>query len=64
MVKKLQRAITPPPFQLIDSKFNQVISFSVPISTPNIKALAQILFETSHAKEISMLFYLLKGKLL
>ena len=32
---------------LIGSKFNQVISFSVPISIPNIKALAQIFFEIS-----------------
>ena len=32
---------------LIGSKFNQVIFSSVPISIPNIKALAQILFEIS-----------------
>ena len=31
----------------IGSKFNQVISYSVPISILNIKALAQILFEMS-----------------
>ena len=45
--KKLQRAVTPTTFQLIGWKFNQVISTSVPISIPNIKALAQILFEIS-----------------
>ena len=41
--QKLQRDITPTTFHLIDSKFNQVISFSVPISIPNIKALAHFL---------------------
>ena len=43
--KILQRTITPTTFHLIGSKFNQVISSSVPISIPNIKALAQIPFE-------------------
>ena len=37
--QKLRRAITPT-FHLIGSKFNQVISSSIPISIPNIMALA------------------------
>ena len=37
--EKLQRAITPT-FHLIGWKFNQVISSSVPVSIPIIKALA------------------------
>ena len=37
--QKLRRAITPT-FHLIGSKFNQVISPSIPISIPNIMALA------------------------
>ena len=37
--RKLQRTITLT-FHLIGSKFNQVISFSIPISRPNIMALA------------------------
>ena len=45
--QKLQRAITPTTFHLIDSKPNQVISSSVPVSILNIKVLAQILFEIS-----------------
>ena len=44
--QKLRRAITPT-FHLIGSKFNQVISSSIRISIPNIKALALILFEIS-----------------
>ena len=45
--QKLQRTITPTLFQLIGWNFNQVISSSVPISIPNIKAVAQIPFEVS-----------------
>ena len=42
---KLQTAISPTTFHLIDRKFNQVISTSVPIKIPNIKALAQIFLD-------------------
>ena len=34
-------------FDEINSKVNQVIYYLTPISTPNFKALAQILFEIS-----------------
>ena len=37
--QKLRRAITPA-FHLIGSKFNQVTSSSIPVSIPNITALA------------------------
>ena len=43
--QKLQRAITPTKFHITGCKFNQVISSSVPISIPNIKALAPKVFE-------------------
>ena len=45
--QNLQRAITPATFHLTGSKFNQVISFTIQISIPNIMALASILFEIS-----------------
>ena len=38
------------------SKVNQVIFFSAPISIPNIKALAQILFEISCTQDFQILF--------
>ena len=44
---EIAKAITPTTFHLIGSKFKQVISFSVPISIPNIKTKAHILFEIS-----------------
>ena len=42
--QKLQRAITPTTFHLIQWKFSQVNPSSVQISMSNIKALVQILF--------------------
>ena len=38
------------------SKVNQVIYSSAPISTPNMKALAQILFEISCTQDFQILF--------
>ena len=38
------------------SKVNQVIFFSAPTSIPNIKALAQILFEISCTQDFQLLF--------
>ena len=38
------------------SKLNQVIYFSAPISIPNMKALAQILFEISCTQDFQILF--------
>ena len=38
------------------SKLNQVIYSSAPISIPNIKALAQILFEISCTQDFQILF--------
>ena len=38
------------------SKVNQVIFFSAPTSIPNIKALAQILFEISCTQDFQILF--------
>ena len=38
------------------SKLNQVIYSSVPISIPNMKALAQILFEISCTQDFQILF--------
>ena len=43
-------------FDRKSSKVNQVIFFSTPISIPNMKALAKILFEISCTQDFQILF--------
>ena len=53
---KFQNSVILSKFGVKFSKVNQVIYFSAPTSIPNIKALAQILFEISCTQYFPILF--------
>ena len=53
---KIQNSVFLPKFGGKFSKVNQVIYSSVPTSIPNMKALAQMLFEISCTQDFQILF--------
>ena len=53
---KFQNSVILPKFDGKFSKVNQVICFSAATSIPNMKALAQILFEISCTQDFQILF--------
>ena len=53
---KFQNSVILPKFGVKFSKVNQVIYFSAPNSIPNMKAIAQILFEISCTQDFQILF--------
>ena len=56
MELKFHNSIILSKFNGKSSKVNQVIFFSIPNGTPNMKALAKILFEISCTQDFQILF--------
>ena len=55
MLAPISKSVTMSKFDSKSSKINHVTFFSAPISMPNIKALAQILFEMSCTQNFQIL---------